>query len=124
MLGNLTRVALVVFHASALTLGCSDDDPEERTESGSCNAIVAISECSEVEGSPDGVMYEREACEEIGDTWTTEPCPTANLLGCCVFEFAGDVFRDCYYVGHVDPVTAHEETCLVDSQGEWRPGSR
>jgi hypothetical protein len=106
MVGNVARVALIaVLISSGLMLACSDDDDEDGegpTESGSCNGIAAISECTEVAGSSEAIEFDREFCEEIGDTWTSEPCPTTDLIGCCYYEIGSDEYRDCYYVGHID----------------------
>jgi len=107
-----------------VTLGCSDDDEsEESTESGSCNSIAAAYACSEVEGDSEAVAFDREFCEEIGDTWTSEPCPTTDLIGCCYYELGSDEYRDCYYVGHIDSAATLEQSC-IDSYAEWRSGSR
>jgi hypothetical protein len=125
MVGNFARAGLfAVLIASGMSLGCSDDDDtEEATESGSCNSIAAIFECSEVEGDSDAVAFEREYCDDVGDTWSSEPCPTADLIGCCFYDFGSEAYRDCSYVGHIDSAMTLEQNC-VDSYGEWHAGSR
>jgi hypothetical protein len=124
MVGNLARVVVVTLLSSVLALGCSDDDDaEEETESGSCNSIAAVYVCSEVEGNSEAVALEREYCDDVGDTWSSEPCPTANLIGCCYLDFGSEAYRDCAYVGHIDTPTDLEQMC-VDSYGEWHAGSR
>jgi hypothetical protein len=124
MVGTFARVVVVMFVSSGLTLGCSDDDDaEEPKEFGSCNSIAAVDECSEVEGDSEAVAFERDYCDDVGDTWTDEPCPTADLIGCCFYDFGSEAYRDCSYVGHINTPTDLEQMC-VESYGEWHAGSR
>ena len=125
MVGNGARAAwALAFVLSGVTLGCSDDDEsEESTESGSCNSIAAAYACSEVEGDSEAVAFERAYCDDVGDTWSSEPCPTADLIGCCYFDFGSEAYLDCAYVGHIDSAAMLEQYCS-DSYGEWHAGSR
>ena len=130
---DLTRTYFYVGHpdsSTQLEQSCIDYNgdwhlvADTPTESGSCNRISAISICSEIEGNPRVVGEQRTSCERIGDTWSSEPCPTADLKGCCVYDVAGDWYRSCYYVGHPNSVTELEHGCVEFDDGEWHTGSR
>ena len=97
---------MLVF--AAFAVGCSDDDEKSKSEPkefGSCNEIADGQTCKEIEGSAATLEDERGFCDGFG-TWSTERCPTTDLLGCCAYDLEGDMYRDCYYAGY--PATAEE----------------
>jgi hypothetical protein len=122
MVGNARAVVVAVLASSGLTPGCSDDDEDSvnATRSGSCNGINVVYTCDEYEGDSDAIADERQFCEDIGDTWSSEPCPSTDLIGYCVWLYPvdPDQTRTYFYVGHPDSLTQIEQSC-VDYNGEW-----
>lgn len=101
-------------------VGCSDDEGgDPKRESGTCDETLVDYICIEIEGTSDAITDEQEICSDVGGTWTTEPCPTANLVGCCSYEFGGSNYRECNYTGHPD--STPEESCMF-WDGTWSPG--
>lgn len=106
-------------------VGCSDDDEKAESEPkvfGSCNEVADAQSCMEVNGSASTIEDEQEFCEGFG-TWSSDLCPTTDLLGCCAYTFDGDAYRDCYYTGYL--ATADELAVECDDfEGHWTPGGR
>jgi hypothetical protein len=121
MVGSPSRAVLCILFLTIQAFGCSDDDDDPKRESGTCDGSVSGYTCTEVEGDAAVISDEREFCSDLGDTWATEPCPTANLVGCCRYEFGGGNYLECNYTGHPD--AAPEETCTF-WDGTWSAGSR
>ena len=124
MVGKSSRVAWYAFLFALSCVACSDDDEGEATESGTCNGLTLGYNCTEYEGSPSFIDDVRQTCEELGDAWTTEPCPTADLVGCCRETFGSDVFLGCYYTGYPGTPMELEEQCTVEFGGSWTTGTR
>ena len=108
-----------------LPLACSDDDDddEEQVATGTCNGAAVNLTCSELEGSSEFIDEERQWCEDLGDTWSTEPCPTTYLLGCCREPFGEDWYLDCYYTGYTLTAMELEEQCIL-FEGAWTYGAK
>jgi hypothetical protein len=121
MVGNTLRAAGFAWLV-ALSVACSDDDEKEETASGTCDGSALGYTCTEIEGSPATIDDEREACAEFNDTWTTEPCPTQGMIGCCRTTFAGDQYRECYYTGYTLTAMELEEDCRDFYEGTWTTG--
>ncbi len=116
----------MAFVFGAFAVGCSDDDEKSESEPkvfGSCNEVAEAQSCMEVNGSAPTIDDEREFCEGFG-TWSSELCPTTDLIGCCSYTFDSDAYRDCYYTGY--PAMADElaAECTDDFYGTWTNGGR
>jgi hypothetical protein len=125
MVGRSARVVGTVIVLAAFAIGCSDDDEKAKSEPkefASCNEVADGQACTEIDGSAATIEEERGFCEGYG-IWSTELCPTTDLLGCCAYKFEGDSYRDCYYTGY--PATADELTYECDfDDGKWTTGGR
>jgi len=123
MVRRALRAGVLVLVFTMQTSGCSDDEAaEDEQESGTCRGIEVAYYCTEVTGGDDQIESERLSCRSFGGTWTTGPCPTANLIGCCRYRFADGVDRECYYTGR--DITGVVENCTQDLEGEWTPMGR
>ena len=126
MVGNTSRAVCLGLFLAFPCVGCSDDDDEEEgdTESGTCNGVAVFSTCTEIEGDAELIAEEERICTDGGDTWTTEPCPVADLLGCCRYTFGPEKYLECFYTGY--PATAMElqMDCVDILEGSWTTGGR
>jgi hypothetical protein len=125
MVGNTSRAVCLVLFLAFPCVGCSDDDEEGlETESGTCNGVAGFSTCTQVEGDPQLVLEEGEFCVANGDTWTTDPCPTADLIGCCRTADDEVAFLECYYAPYSATAMELEEECVDFFEGTWTTASR
>ena len=122
MVGIALRAACFALLVAFPCVGCSDDDEKEETASGTCDGTAAGYTCTEITGAKATIDDEREACAEFGDTWTSEPCPTLDIIGCCRTTFAGDVYNECYYTGQSLTAMELEEDCRDFFDGTWTLG--
>ena len=125
MIGKALRAVGFALLVALACVGCSgDDEEEEPIESGTCNGATGFSAtCTEIEGDPSLIEGERQLCAEDGDVWTTEPCPTTDLLGCCRSSLGNDQYLECYYPGYHLTAEELEDQC-VGFEGTWTAGSR
>ena len=109
----------------AFAIACSEDD-DEKAESepkvfGSCNEIAEGQRCMEVNGSASTIEDEQGFCEGFG-TWSADPCPTTDRIGCCASTVDGDAYRDCYYTGFGATADDLAAECVSDFYGTWTLG--
>jgi hypothetical protein len=105
--------------AVAASLAACSGSEEAATPGGTCIASD-LTECAEVAGYAPGVDLVRTDCITDVDTWASDPCPTAGLIGCCEFSWSGVDQRTCFYpdAGRGwDP-----ETWCVSSKWDGVPG--
>jgi hypothetical protein len=86
---------------------------------GTCD-MPATSKCIESTGPAPSIGNQRTGCADAGGSWSSDPCPTANLVGCCSYTF-GLQFRECFYTGA--GTTNPEIYCTMTwDDGVWTPG--
>jgi hypothetical protein len=88
--------ALLAATAAMASCGGSDDDAG--SGSGTCDmtGVATSRECYEVSGSGFFMDQMRRDCAGETGLWTTAPCPTGELVGCCSYVFEVSV-RHCFY---------------------------
>lgn len=82
--------------------------------------VDGVYQCLEVTGPSRDVSNSRSACGDAGGTWSAEPCPEEDSLGCCLYSLFGMEFRECVYVGST--ATNVPTTCETTYGGTWEPG--
>jgi hypothetical protein len=93
--------------------GCGDSP-----SSGTC-LVIAVSKCFEVTGDAASVSAQQMSCGEADGTWSSDPCPTQSLIGCCAFTLGALQFRECFYTG--TPSADPQGDCATMRSGVWTP---
>jgi hypothetical protein len=87
--------------------------------SGACT-LGPIGKCIEATGDEAAISNQGMVCTETGGTWSSQPCPTENLIGCCDFALGGVDFSECFYTG--SPTADPQAVCTTTrAGGVWTP---
>jgi hypothetical protein len=89
---NRTLIAAVI---TATLAACSGSE-EDTTPGGTC-ILSDLTECTQVTGDAATIEMIESDCRADGDTWTSGPCPTEGLIGCCTFHWTSVEQRSCFY---------------------------
>ena len=88
-------------------------------QTGAC-VLGPIAKCIETTADEAVIANQNMACTEAGGTWSSDPCPTASLIGCCAFTQGSVSFRECFYTGSPDTDPAGDCTTMR-AGGVWTP---
>jgi hypothetical protein len=124
----ITVRSLVLFvlvgSVALVATACGDDDEGGSSETlGTCDRRDTDFHCIERRGTPAAIEDQEDGCDQAGGTWSDEPCPSEDLVGCCEYTF-GDRYRECFYVG--TSVPDPEDRCLSTEEFEdavWTPAN-
>src|SRR5262245_5275892 len=110
----MKRIAPLFMWVLAASCGGADS-----ANYGTCD-MPAMSKCIESTGPTPSIRNQQTGCADAGGSWSSDPCPTANLIGCCTYTF-GLKFRECFYTG---AATTNPETYCTSTwdDGVWTPG--
>jgi hypothetical protein len=93
-------------------------------DQGTCDAsaVPTIASCAEAKGSAIDVAANHTECLKFaGAVWSANPCPTANLIGCCSYTL-GPERRECFYPRAnrtIDPETYCTTSTFDGKAGVW-----
>ena len=119
-LAPMLRSLALLLTAAALA-ACNDESSETTTPDptyGTCDRVALVGGCIESTGPAPSIANQKTGCEDAGGTWTSEPCPDADQLGCCTYTFGLD-FRECWYSN--TSVADPETTCATMDESVWTP---
>ena len=117
----MQRIVVLVMLSAAMT-ACGGDSKSNNNSPpatyGTCDRIALVGGCIESTGTAIDIVNQKKGCQDAGGTWTSEPCPDANQVGCCTYTFGMD-FRECWYTSST---TADPQAACATMQGSvWTP---
>lgn len=77
---------------------CSKSKPEPAATIASCHASASQT-CEDYDGGKPYLESRGKDCQQIGGTWSTSACPTANVMGSCREKTASWTRTRHYYAG-------------------------
>src|SRR5262245_61541729 len=97
-----TRFLATAFVTVSLAAGVpacgSDDEGKSGATHGTCDLRNDHFSCIERNGTAAAIEDQKQGCLDAGGSWSNDPCPSEDLVGCCSYTF-GDEFHECFYVG-------------------------
>jgi len=116
----MLRVAALVLVSVALS-ACGDDSTDDAAPAptyGTCDRITWVGGCIESTGTPINIANQKKGCEDAGGTWSSNPCPALDQVGCCTYTFGMD-FRECWYTNST--TTDPQASCATMDGSVWTP---
>jgi hypothetical protein len=93
---------ILVGSVGIVATACGDDGDDGEGGGGdmlgTCDRRDSAFHCIERRGAPAAIEDQEDGCDQAGGSWSNEPCPSEDLVGCCEYTF-GDRYRECFYVG-------------------------
>jgi hypothetical protein len=113
--------AVLALSSPFVLAACGDDEDDSGPTSGTCDLRTVNFSCIEREATPAEIESQEDFCDQNGGTWSLDPCPTEDLVGCCSYVY-GDPFNQCFYEG----TTTDGASFCADPMFEdavWTPAS-
>jgi hypothetical protein len=118
---RLIVAVLLLWAPAVVLLGCGDDDEKGGAEArGTCDLRAVSHKCIELhDASSIDFENQKDGCNENDGEWSTDACPSEELIGCCDYEF-GNTFRECFYTGITSDYEAY---CRDTVDGVFTPAT-